>query len=72
MNLYPTIERANKIYKAITMKGFVASSFVHQMPEFHRDMSGWIQSGQLKYHETITDGIENAPMRRNSQKFPQD
>ncbi|MBT7539814.1 MAG: NADP-dependent oxidoreductase, partial [Gammaproteobacteria bacterium] len=24
-------------------------------------MSGWIKSGKMKYHETIFEGIENAP-----------
>lgn len=49
------------IYKFITMKGFVVSAFTSQQPQFLKDMSGWIQSGQIKYHETIADGIENAP-----------
>ena len=49
------------IYKFITMKGFVVSAFTGQQPQFLKDMSGWIKSGKMKYHETIFDGIENAP-----------
>ena len=49
------------IYKFITMKGFVVSAFMDQQPQFLKDMSGWIKSGKMKYHETIADGIENAP-----------
>ncbi len=49
------------IYKFITLKGFVVSAFMDQQARFREDMSGWIRSGQMKYHETIVDGIENAP-----------
>jgi NADPH-dependent curcumin reductase CurA len=49
------------IYKFITMKGFVTSAFVNDRAQFLEDMSGWIKSGQMKYHETIEEGIENAP-----------
>ena len=43
------------------MKGFVVSAFAAQQPQFVQDMSGWIKSGKMKYHETIFEGIENAP-----------
>ena len=49
------------IYKFITMRGFVVSAFAAQQPQFLQDMSGWIKSGQMKYHETIFEGIEKAP-----------
>jgi NADPH-dependent curcumin reductase CurA len=49
------------IYKFITMKGFVVSAFTQQQPQFLKDMSSWIKSGEMKYHETISEGIENAP-----------
>ena len=49
------------IYKFITMKGFVVSAFTAQQPQFLKDMSGWIKSGQVKYHETIFEGIDQAP-----------
>ncbi len=49
------------IYKFITLKGFVVSAFGDQQPQFLKDMSGWIKSGEMKYHETIVDGIEQAP-----------
>lgn len=48
------------IYKFITMRGFVVSAFGSQQPQFLKDMSGWINSGEMKYHETVVDGIENA------------
>ena len=49
------------IYKFITMKGFVVSAFSAQQPQFVQDMAGWIKSGKMKYHETIFEGIDNAP-----------
>jgi NADPH-dependent curcumin reductase CurA len=49
------------IYKFITMRGFVVSAFAENQAQFLLDMSGWIKSGQVKYHETIIEGIENAP-----------
>ncbi len=49
------------IYKFITMKGFVVSAFGAQQPQFVQDMAGWIKSGEVKYHETIFEGIDNAP-----------
>lgn len=32
-----------------------------EFPDFLADMSGWLQEGRVKYHEDITDGLENAP-----------
>ena len=49
------------IYKFITLRGFVVTAFFDRQAQFLEDMSGWIQSGQMKYHETILDGIEKAP-----------
>ncbi|MBT4381015.1 MAG: NADP-dependent oxidoreductase [Gammaproteobacteria bacterium] len=49
------------IYKFVHLKGFVVSAFEDQREQFVQDMSGWLSSGQMKYHETIHEGIENAP-----------
>jgi len=48
------------IYKHVTMRGFVVSEYMDMRPAFLQDMSGWIASGQMKYHETVFDGIDNA------------
>ncbi|MEM7766607.1 MAG: NADP-dependent oxidoreductase [Pseudomonadota bacterium] len=47
--------------KQLTLKGFIVSSHADMRPDFLRDMAGWIASGQLKYEETVMDGIEKAP-----------
>ena len=49
------------IYKFVTMSGFVVSAFGHLQPQFLKDMSGWIKAGDLKYQETIFDGLHSAP-----------
>ena len=48
------------IYKFITLRGFVVSAFTNRQAEFREDMSSWIASGELKYRETVFDGIDNA------------
>jgi len=49
------------IYKFITLRGFVVSAFMDIKPRFLADMSGWIKSGEMKYKETVLEGIGNAP-----------
>lgn len=49
------------IYKFISLKGFVVTAFEGMKAEFRQDMSNWIKSGQMKYHETVLEGIDNAP-----------
>jgi NADPH-dependent curcumin reductase CurA len=45
----------------IMLKGFIYTDYLAEMPEFYRDMGGWIASGQVKSRETVRDGIEAAP-----------
>ncbi len=49
------------IYKFVTLRGFVVSEFEHLREQFLQDMSGWVKSGQVKYFETVHEGIEAAP-----------
>ena len=49
------------IYKFLSLKGFVVTAFEGMKGEFRQDMSSWIKSGQMKYHETVLEGIDNAP-----------
>ncbi len=49
------------IYKFVSIRGFVVSKFENMKEQFRQDMSAWIESGQIKYHETVLQGIENAP-----------
>ena len=45
----------------LTLKGFIVSNFNHLRDDFMRDMTAWVTSGQLKYRETVFDGLEKAP-----------
>ncbi len=47
--------------KSIRMQGFIVSNYVHRVPEFTRDMSGWLAAGKIKYREDMVEGLENAP-----------
>jgi NADPH-dependent curcumin reductase CurA len=52
---------ANIIYGRITIRGFVATEFLHLMPQFQSDMTGWLKSGKIKWRETVLEGIDHAP-----------
>ena len=45
----------------LTLQGFIVSNYNHLRSDFERDMAAWIASGELKYRETIFDGIEHMP-----------
>ncbi|MDP1632980.1 MAG: NADP-dependent oxidoreductase [Caulobacter sp.] len=47
--------------KSIRLQGFIVSNHFDVLPEFLKDMSGWITGGKLKWKETVDEGIENAP-----------
>ncbi len=49
------------LVKRLTFRGFIVSDFAAQLPQFHKDMSGWLKEGRMKYREDVTDGLENAP-----------
>ena len=48
------------LQKSLTLRGFIVREFHDQMPQFRRDMTEWIKTGQVKYREDITDGLESA------------
>ena len=47
--------------KQLRLEGFIVSSHGDLQDKFIKDMSGWIASGQVKWRETVEEGIENAP-----------
>jgi hypothetical protein len=49
------------IYGRINIRGFVAPDFMHLMPKFTEEMTAWLRNGDVKYRETLFEGIENAP-----------
>ena len=47
--------------KSIRLEGFIVSNHFNLLPEFQKEMSGWIREGKLTWKETVEHGIENAP-----------
>ncbi|MEH1875308.1 NADP-dependent oxidoreductase [Nostoc sp.] len=49
------------LIKRALIKGFLVGDYQHRFNDFLRDVSGWLQSGKLKYKEDVALGLENAP-----------
>jgi NADPH-dependent curcumin reductase CurA len=49
------------ITKRLTLRGFIAFDHAELEPRFQAEMAGLIASGQIRWTETVYDGIENAP-----------
>ncbi len=49
------------IVKQARAEGFLIFSYTHRFPEGQKQMAQWLKEGKIKYHETIVDGLENAP-----------
>jgi len=45
----------------IALKGFIVFDYFPRMADFYRDMGGWLVSGTVKSHETVVEGLEQAP-----------
>ena len=45
----------------IRVEGFIFTDYMAEMPEFVREMGGWIASGQMQSRETVHEGLESAP-----------
>ncbi|WP_274557964.1 NADP-dependent oxidoreductase [Streptomyces spiramyceticus] len=47
------------IGKRLRLQGVLVGDHAALQPQFVKDVSGWIRSGELKYNETVVEGIEN-------------
>jgi NADPH-dependent curcumin reductase CurA len=47
--------------KRLRLQGFIVFDFQSKQAEFASEMTAWIKAGQVKWQETIDDGIEAAP-----------
>lgn len=45
----------------LTLRGFIVSHFDHLKDDFRRDMTAWVKAGEIRWQETVYDGIEHAP-----------
>ncbi len=44
----------------LTLRGFIVSHFDHMADDFRRDMTAWVNAGEISYRETVYDGIDKA------------
>lgn len=51
----------NIIGKRLLLKGYIVSDYASRSDEFYADLRQWIANDQIKWRETIVEGIENAP-----------
>lgn len=47
--------------RSARMQGFIVSNYPELGWEWVQLAAGWLKEGKLKYHESVADGIENAP-----------
>jgi NADPH-dependent curcumin reductase len=56
----PSLMRAI-LTKRLIIRGFIISDFAARQNDFLRDMASWVREGRVKYKESVTEGLENAP-----------
>jgi len=47
--------------RRLTMRGFIVFDHGHLMKPFLAEVGAWVRSGELRYRETILDGIDRMP-----------
>ena len=48
------------LVRRLMIRGFIVFDHAERIPDFLRDVSAWIRSGELKYREDVVEGLENA------------
>ena len=49
---------ARIIAMRIRLQGFIYTDYMGRLGEFHRDMGGWLASGQVKSRDTVVEGLD--------------
>ena len=52
---------AHVLVKRLTIKGFLIFDHLEDINNFYQDMERWLVANEIKWRETIVEGIENAP-----------
>jgi NADPH-dependent curcumin reductase CurA len=47
--------------KRLTLRGFIVRDHWDRMPDFAREVGGWLRDGRIHYRETVVEGLEHAP-----------
>lgn len=65
---YETVEPSpgpSNLFQAVanqlTLRGFRGSAHVDLLEDVQERVAGWLASGELRYREAVTEGLENAP-----------
>jgi NADPH-dependent curcumin reductase CurA len=49
------------VARRLTLQGFIVTDHWNLMPQFLAEMDGWIAEGQMRWEETIVDGLAAMP-----------
>jgi NADPH-dependent curcumin reductase CurA len=49
------------VSKRLVLRGFLVSDHSDLLPDFVREVGGWLKDGKIVVRETFVDGLENAP-----------
>lgn len=49
------------IPKSLRIEGFVVSNHFDLLPKFHQEMGKLVAEGKMKWQESVTEGLQNAP-----------
>jgi hypothetical protein len=52
---------ASLLVNRTRLQGFIVSDHLNRWPAALDQLAGWVAEGKLKYRETVTEGLENAP-----------
>lgn len=59
-NLLPRVWRTILVNR-LSVRGFIVTDHFDRAREFRAEVAGHIRDGRLKYRESVTEGLENAP-----------
>ena len=49
------------LWKRVKLQGFIVSDRMQRWPAALADLERWVSAGKIRYRETVTEGITNAP-----------
>jgi NADPH-dependent curcumin reductase CurA len=47
--------------RRLAIQGVLVTDWAHLRPEFVAKVGAWVSSGEIRYREDVTEGLENAP-----------
>lgn len=60
-NVYRMAGLSSLLINRATLRGFIISDHLDRWPAALKDLSKWVLEGHIKYRESITEGLQNAP-----------